>query len=270
MWNPWTTHWAWALVKGIGEPQVGVLGQSTSFKMAARPVVRILAFGDSLTEGWCDFGTKFHPYTRNLQTLIQSLSKSVDVVNMGVSGETTAQMSERLPLVLNKHGPFDLVIILGGTNDLGLSLNKDGEPLFRRLSSLHELARRYSPLSVAVTIPETGYEAMDRFTALREKRLQVNALLKEYVQDCGSKIILSDLAAKLPRESLSREDCTKFWADDLHLTPAGYDRMGEIIFEDIKHCVIESEELWSWLFDQSTRFQELPWAVKSMLRMAGV
>ena len=78
--------------------------------MAVRPVVRILAFGDSLTEGWCDYGTKFHPYTCKLPTLIQSVSKSVkvDVVNKGVSGETTDQMEERLPLVLNKNGPFDL------------------------------------------------------------------------------------------------------------------------------------------------------------------
>lgn len=226
--------------------------------MAVRPVVRILAFGDSLTEGWCDFGTKFHPYTRKLQTLIQSLSKSVDVVNRGVSGERTDQMSDRLPLVLNRDGPFDLVIILGGTNDLGLSLNKDGEPLFRRLRSLHELALRYSPLSVAVTIPETGYEAMDRFTAVKKKRLQVNALLKKYVKDCGGKMILSDLSAKLPRESLSHEDRRKFWEDDLHFTPAGYDRMGEIIFEDIKHCFIESEETRSRLFDQSTSFRTLP------------
>lgn len=218
------------------------LGKRTSCKMAARPVVRILAFGDSLTEGWCDFGTRFHPYTRKVHSLIQSLSKSVDVVNRGVSGETTDQMRERLPLVLNKEGPFDLVIILGGTNDLGLSLNKDGEPLFGRLRSLHELALRYSPLTVAVTIPETGYEVINRFTAVREKRLNVNALLKKYVQDCDSKIILSDLSAKLPRESLSHEDRRKFWADDLHLTPAGYDRMGEIIFEDIKHCFIECEE----------------------------
>jgi len=210
--------------------------------MAARPVLRILAFGDSLTEGWCDFGTKFHPYTRKLQTLIQSLSKSVDVVNRGVSGETTDQMNDRLPSVLNEDGPFDLVIILGGTNDIGLSFNKDGEPLFGRLRSLHELALRYSPLSVAVTIPETGYETMDRFAALKEKRLQVNTLLKNYAQDSGNKIILSDLSAKLPRESLSHEDYRKFWQDDLHLTSEGYDRMGEIIFEDIKHCFIESEE----------------------------
>lgn len=212
--------------------------------MAARPAFRILAFGDSLTEGWCDFGSKFHPYTRKLQSLIQSLSnaKSVDVVNRGVSGETTDQMNSRLGLVLDKDGPFDLVIILGGTNDLGFSLNKDGEPLFRRLRSLHELALRHSPLSVAVTIPETGYEALDQFTALREKRLQVNNLLKNYVQDYDSKMLLCDLSTKLPRKFLSDEDRRKFWADDLHFTPAGYDRMGEIIFENIKHRFVESKE----------------------------
>lgn len=212
--------------------------------MAARPAFRILAFGDSLTEGWCDFGTKFRPYTRKLQSLIQSLSNSkpVDVVNRGVSGETTDQMNSRLGLVLDKDGPFDLVIILGGTNDLGFSLNKDGEPLFRRLRSLHELALRHSPFSVAVTIPETGYEALDQFAPLREKRLQVNNLLKNYVQDHASKMLLCDLSTKLPRKSLSDEDRRKFWADDLHFTPAGYDRMGEIIFENIKHHFIESEE----------------------------
>lgn len=212
--------------------------------MAVRPAFRILAFGDSLTEGWCDFGTKFHPYTAKLQSLTRSISKvkTVDVVNRGVSGETTDQMNSRLGLVLDKDGPFDLVIILGGTNDLGFPLNNDGKPLFGRLRSLHELALRHSSLSVAVTIPETGYETIDRFTAVREKRLQVNNLLKNYVQDCGSKMLLCDLSTKLPRQSLSEEDRRKLWADDLHFSAAGYDRMGEIIFEDIKHCFIESEQ----------------------------
>lgn len=214
--------------------------QLPSIKMA----VRILAFGNSLTEGWCEFGTRFHPYTCKLQSLIQSRSKtaSVDIVNRGVSGETTDQMNTRLPLVLDKDGPFDVVIILGGTNDLGMSLDKNGEPLFRRLKSLHELAQRHSSLSVAVTVPETGYEIMDGFTVVREKRFQVNALLKKYVQQCGSKMLLSDLAEKLPRESLSDGDRRKYWADHLHFSPAGYDRMGEIIFEDIKHRLTETME----------------------------
>ncbi|CAH3168328.1 unnamed protein product [Pocillopora meandrina] len=155
----------------------------------------------------------------------------------GVSGETIDEMNARLPEVLDEGGPFDIVIILGGTNDLGMRLDEDGEPLFSRLRSLHELALRHSPLSVAVTVPETGYETMDGYTVVRAKRLQVNALLKNFVQQCGSKMLVSDLATKLPRESLSDEDRRTLWADHLHFSPAGYDRMGEIIFEDIRHCL---------------------------------
>ena len=104
--------------------------------------IRILAFGNSLTEGWCEFGTRFHPYALKLQNLMESECKteSIDIVNKGVSGETTDEMNARLPEVLDEGGPFDIVIILGGTNDLGMRLDEDGEPLFSRLRSLHELA----------------------------------------------------------------------------------------------------------------------------------
>lgn len=204
--------------------------------------VRILAFGDSLTEGWYSFGTKFHPYTCKLQSLLESLStsKSFNIVNKGVSGETTDQMNARLPLVVGRDGPFDLAIILGGTNDLGFSFEKDGEPLFQRLRSLHEIALKHCPLSVAVTIPESGFD--ERFVVLKEKRSRVNSLLQNYVQDHGDKMLLSDLSAKLPHSSLSEEDRRRFWDDDLHFSPAGYDRMAEIIFEDIKHYFMKVEQ----------------------------
>ncbi|PFX33544.1 hypothetical protein AWC38_SpisGene1595 [Stylophora pistillata] len=163
-----------------------------------------------------------------------------DMFERGVSGETTDQVNTRLPVVLDKDGPFDIVIILGGTNDLGVPLDKNGEPLFRRLRSLHELALQHSPLSVAVTIPETGYETVDEYTVVREKRLQVNALLKNFVQQHGDRMLLSDLATKLPPESLSDEDRRTFWADHLHFSLAGYDRMGATIFEDIRHRLTET------------------------------
>lgn len=204
--------------------------------------VRILAFGDSLTEGWCSFGAKFHPYTSKLQSLLQSLckSKSFNIVNRGVSGETTDQMNSRLPVVLDKDGPLDLVIILGGTNDLGFSLDKDGEPLFQRLRSLHEIALKQCPVSVAITIPESGFD--ERSAVLGEKRTKVNELLKNYVQDCAGKMLVSDLSSKLPHNSLSEQDRRKFWHDELHFSPAGYDRMAEIIFDDIKHHFVKVEE----------------------------
>lgn len=142
-------------------------------------MVRILAFGDSLTEGWCNFGTTFHPYSSKLQILLQSLpvSKPFIIINRGVSGETTGEMQARLPRVLDNDGPFDLAIILGGTNDLGGSRDKNADSLFERLKSLHEVILKECSLSVAITIPESGFD--ERNPALKEKRSKVNQLLKD-------------------------------------------------------------------------------------------
>lgn len=205
-------------------------------------MVRILAFGDSLTEGWCYFGTTFHPYSSKLQILLQSLpvSKPFSVVNRGVSGETTEGMQTRLPRVLDEDGLFDLAIILGGTNDLGGSLDNNADPLFERLKSLHEMILKECPLSVAITIPESGFD--ERYPALREKRSKVNQLLKGYVQANGDRMILCDLSVKLPHNSLSEEDRIRFWHDGLHFSPDGYDRMAEVIFEDIKQYFINFDE----------------------------
>lgn len=205
-------------------------------------MVRILAFGDSLTEGWTAFGTKFHPYSSKLQILLQSLpvSKPFSIINRGISGETTEQMQARLPRILAKDGPFDLAIILGGTNDLGRSLDKKANSLFERLKSLHEEILKECPLSVALTIPEGGFD--ERNPALRKKRSKVNQLLKDYVQANRDKMILCDLSVKLPHKSLSEEDRRRFWHDGLHFTPDGYDRMAEVIFEDIKQYFVNFDE----------------------------
>lgn len=78
-------------------------------------------------------------------------------------------MIERFLLVLNKDGLFDFVIILGGINDFGLFLNKDGEFLFWCLRFFYELVFWYLLLFVVVIILEIGYEVMDWFIVLREK-----------------------------------------------------------------------------------------------------
>lgn len=71
---------------------------------------KILAFGDSLTEGK---GVKQEEsYPAELQRLIQKR-----VVNAGISGETTAEGLKRIEKVLNKEKP-DLVVLMEGGNDI--------------------------------------------------------------------------------------------------------------------------------------------------------
>ena len=103
--------------------------------------VDLLAFGDSLTEGFIGWGD-FHPYSIRLQQLllehfsdpskvmVRSLAPSsvcpqlfFKVSQFGISGETVPEMVYRLPGILKEkesiRAKYSHVVILGGTNDLG-------------------------------------------------------------------------------------------------------------------------------------------------------
>jgi lysophospholipase L1-like esterase len=71
--------------------------------------IRILAFGDSLTEGYCmneRGGLMFHPYTKELERLLETQFPSlrIEVVNRGVSGELATSMPHRLEQWLHDPG----------------------------------------------------------------------------------------------------------------------------------------------------------------------
>jgi lysophospholipase L1-like esterase len=69
--------------------------------------------GDSITEGW------YYP-----------------TVNFGVHGDTTTQMLDRFDRLIPGHG-YNTVVILGGTNDILLSIDPD-----TTIQNLEELAER--------------------------------------------------------------------------------------------------------------------------------
>ncbi|QCU91147.1 arylesterase [Thiomicrorhabdus sediminis] len=71
---------------------------------------KVVAFGDSLTEGYGVKKGEDYPSVLGELTGLQ-------VINEGVSGETSAQGLERMPKVLELHQP-DLVILLEGGNDV--------------------------------------------------------------------------------------------------------------------------------------------------------
>ncbi|HET9962737.1 MAG TPA: arylesterase [Nitrospiraceae bacterium] len=81
---------------------------------------RIVAFGDSLTAG---FGVPpERSYPAQLQAALNSRGYHYEVVNAGVSGETTAGGRRRLPWIL-KSSPEIVILELGGNDGLrGLSL----------------------------------------------------------------------------------------------------------------------------------------------------
>ncbi|MBD9525987.1 arylesterase [Paracoccus sp. PAR01] len=77
--------------------------------------VRLLAFGDSLTAG---YGLPAEDgLVPQLQGWLRGRGHDVEVLNAGVSGETTADGVSRIKQDLEKHAPDAVIVELGG-NDL--------------------------------------------------------------------------------------------------------------------------------------------------------
>ncbi|MDH3510831.1 MAG: arylesterase [Gammaproteobacteria bacterium] len=104
----------------------------------------ILAFGDSLTLG---VGTD----KRNSYPSVLSALSGRQVVNAGVSGETTDRGLERLPEQLSQTNP-DLLILLEGGNDI--LRNKDFAATKRNLAAMIELAQNRGVQVVLLGVPE--------------------------------------------------------------------------------------------------------------------
>ena len=98
----------------------------------------ILAFGDSLTHGTLSPLTKeTHPYTLQLHKHLPSST----IIEKGVPGEVTSHMVERLKVELAslERAP-DVIIILGGTNDIGMRIISP-QRIVANIISMHEEIR---------------------------------------------------------------------------------------------------------------------------------
>lgn len=89
--------------------------------------LRILCFGDSLTAGYCAWGMQHFPYAEHLPTPLQKLwpetSIEIDVAALSgdrvINGQYLRRLDSRLGKASASQNPYDWIIIMGGTNDLG-------------------------------------------------------------------------------------------------------------------------------------------------------
>ena len=209
----------------------------------------VLCFGDSLTRGYYNNGHSSHPYSIKLSQLLNSNGRLKYYVKTSgkVREMAHGSMERRLPQVLGNSSRFDWVIILGGTNDVAHVKNFGDDDSFmnqlisiwkpkivRDIEVLHEISHKYGAKTVLLTIPETAYEAWPNFKTLWVMRNKINQDLREYARRSQGNTVLCDLAAKLPRHSLSPQAQALLWNDHLHLTPFGYDKMAEIVYQCLK------------------------------------
>lgn len=202
----------------------------------------LLAFGDSLTEG---FGGQ--PYTERLTKRLMNLT----IVNEGVSGDLAIDMVKRLPSVLaalKERGDVPSVgaaVILGGTNDL--SLKQKTVDILASLIQMHRLVRSYIKneqdheqlltnmvITMVVTIPQISW-----FGINQTARIEINAGLREYVKACilegrngqqGPPILLLDLESVFDQKDPNNK---VFWSDGVHFSSKGYDAIADMIYNKL-------------------------------------
>jgi lysophospholipase L1-like esterase len=91
--------------------------------------------------------------------------RGIPVRNFGVSGDTTAQMLDRLEDVLGSGPTPQVVVILGGTNDVARGMPV--EAALRNLQAIAERVRDSGRRPVLVCPPPSGSLRLERAEALR-------------------------------------------------------------------------------------------------------
>jgi len=148
-------------------------------------------------------------------------SLSVEIINKGVVGELSEQMLGRFDLDVIRLSPR-VVIILGGSNDLGWGLGP--QEVFSNLREMYELSLKNQIVPIACTVP-----SILGFDAAIPLRTTLNKLIQEHCRK--SEIRCVDLFTATADLATGRLD-SRYSADGLHLNTEGYRKMGDTVYEE--------------------------------------
>ncbi|KAL2170631.1 hypothetical protein VTG60DRAFT_4556 [Thermothelomyces hinnuleus] len=203
--------------------------------MTARPNLRVLCFGDSLTAGYSYWGSVHHPYNEMLENMLSMAYPDLKITTVedGLSGSTVkheflSRMNTQFAAPKKKKKQdedpdgkrYDWAIVLGGTNDLAMGFPP--EDIFETLKEVWDVPLSHQCKVLALTVPEAGVtgESRERLDAQRDK---LNNLIKGYKRD---NFHVFDLHKAVPYWGMSESDRRRYWDDHIHFTPAGYDLIG--------------------------------------------
>ena len=211
--------------RGSGEPaRAETAGLAKERAAAAEPTaqrdaLRVAFLGDSLSAGYGVAESEAFPAV--VERRLREEGQAVEVLNAGVSGDTSAGGLSRLDWVL-RSSPDVLVVELGANDALR------GQPLAGIASNLREIVRRARGrgarvLLLGMDIPTSyGPQYSRGFTELYERvaREERVAIVPGFIREVG-------LDAELMQ------------ADGLHPTVAGHERLAESLLPALRTLLRE-------------------------------
>jgi lysophospholipase L1-like esterase len=186
-------------------------------------VTRILAFGDSMTEGTTspsptlfrlDAGLpQSYPFKLQVLQSERYSAQTITVMNAGKAGNKAEDDRERLADAIKAASP-QVVLLLEGANDIN-----SGETVTQTVNALEDMVRDTEGLGITVllgTLPPQRPGQKNTAHAAVIPRL--NDAIRAMAQKKGA--ILVDVFAQFPLELIGQ--------DGLHPTEAGYQKLAEI------------------------------------------
>jgi len=199
---------------------------------------QILCYGDSNTAGYCAEGTRFVPYGKALSKALEQAGVACQVSICGLSGLTGKELVAKAgePAIRDNCGSIgrglehildnqetDMVIIMVGTNDLGMGTHP--VKILQYVSHLHNICHVRSVRTFALAPPAVLNGPR------RAARDYFALLLNDWQGRTPDTVVCKDAESLVPRR---RQD---LWEpDQLHLTPAGSRELGiQLAPEVAKH-----------------------------------
>ena len=164
---------------------------------------RVLAFGDSLTYGVG--ASQGQDYPSQL-----ALISGFEVINAGVSGETTSEGKQRLAQLLTRHNP-ELLILLEGGNDF-----LRNQPLAATKANLAQMIEAAQAKQIPVVLVAVPQKSLFLSPA------PIYAELAEQYQ----LVLVEDALSRLLTSPSKKSDA-------IHLNDAGYLALAEAIYQAI-------------------------------------